>query len=223
MFAGNSSQEGTSLCYFCNVQTSQLAERLLTFVDGPYQHRFSFLSYHDTSIQAVLKALGNDPVELYPGFLGALHLQVYKRDSDGELPPTRPSWTMKSLTTRAVRSDIAKLQRISVLTGYDEAAPYVSSSQVNSSSESCIIRVQPKSWSIVRRGRSNSPHAPFPNVGSKISRINYLTSTRTSIGASATQSIRPHSCRTSSSHTRFVMTMCIRLKFRCMIIHLIPF
>ncbi|XP_003738740.1 uncharacterized protein LOC100900716 [Galendromus occidentalis] len=71
--------------YYGNYIGKFLASRLSTFANGPYQHRFSFLSYHDTSIQAVLKALGNDPVELYPGFLAALHFQVYRRDSDGEL------------------------------------------------------------------------------------------------------------------------------------------
>ncbi|XP_003748526.1 putative acid phosphatase 5 [Galendromus occidentalis] len=73
-----------SVPYYGQYMGKMIANRTLGSAEGSHRNRLSIMSYHDTSIQAILSALKFDHVAMYPSFLGALHFQLYKRDSDGE-------------------------------------------------------------------------------------------------------------------------------------------
>ncbi|OQR68795.1 putative acid phosphatase 5-like [Tropilaelaps mercedesae] len=70
--------------YYGQYMGKTIAERTGGAANNTFRERLSILSYHDTTIQALMKALDLDTVKLYPSFLGALHFQLYKRNSDGE-------------------------------------------------------------------------------------------------------------------------------------------
>ncbi|XP_022651260.1 testicular acid phosphatase-like isoform X2 [Varroa jacobsoni] len=70
--------------YYGQYMGKTIAERMTAAANKSINERLSIMSYHDTTIQALMSALQLEYVRLYPSFLGALHFQLYKRKSDGE-------------------------------------------------------------------------------------------------------------------------------------------